>query len=56
MTTQTTLLDLDSLLDQNLAAVEAAPEYVTPDTFCVGTTGRSIIGRLVLDVTFTSRI
>lgn len=32
MTTQTTLLDLDSLLDQNLAAVEAAPEYVTPDT------------------------
>lgn len=27
-----TLLDLDALLDQSLEAVEAAPEYVTPDT------------------------
>lgn len=28
----TTLLDLDALLDQNLSAVEAAPEFITPDT------------------------
>ncbi len=28
----TKILDLDALLDQNLANVEAAPEYVKPDT------------------------
>ena len=27
-----TILDLDALLDQNLTNVEAAPEFVTPDT------------------------
>lgn len=27
-----TLLDLDSILDESLEAVEAAPEFVTPDT------------------------
>lgn len=28
----TTILDLDALLDQSLTGVEAAPEFVTPDT------------------------